>query len=62
MQPVRGRLDEEFSRPLEVLHTVAAVLLTRPAISGCLNFWRANSLADSDVDSSGDYQKLSSVA
>jgi len=36
VQPVRGRLDEEFSRPLEGLYAMATVLLTRPAISGCL--------------------------
>jgi hypothetical protein len=55
-------LDEELSRPLEGLHTVAIVLLTSPAVSGRLNGRRANRLADGDVDSLGDYQKLSSVA
>jgi hypothetical protein len=55
-------LDEEFSRPLELLHSVAIVLLTRPAISGRLNGRRTNCLALGDVDSLGDYQEFSSVA
>jgi hypothetical protein len=55
-------LDEEFSRPLEGLHTMTTVLLPSPAISGRLDGWRTNGLADGDVDSLGDYQKFSSVA
>jgi hypothetical protein len=62
VKPVRGRLDEEFSRPLEDFHTSAAMLPTSPTISCRLNDWRANRLANGDVDSLGDYQKFPSVA
>jgi hypothetical protein len=62
MKPLRGYLDKEYSRPLEDSHTSAAMLLVSPAISGRLDDWGANSLADGDVDSLGDHQKLPSVA
>jgi len=54
-QPACGRLDEEFSRPLEGLHTMTTVLLPSPAIRGYLDGWRANGLAAGDVDALGDY-------
>src|SRR5712692_10202043 len=41
---------------------MATVLHTSPAISGGLNGWQANGLAEGDVDSPGDYQQFSSVA
>ena len=61
MQPIRGRLDEEFSRPLEGLHTVAIMLLTGPSVSGRLNGRRADH-PEGDVDSLSDHQKFSGVA
>jgi len=54
VQPVRGRLEEEFSRPPVGLCTMAIMLLTIPAISGRLHGWQANRFADGDVDSLGD--------
>src|ERR1035438_5470724 len=44
VQPCRGRLDKEFPRPLEGLHTMAMVLLTSPAIRRRLDGWRADRL------------------
>src|ERR1039458_2901928 len=41
VQPCRGRLDQEFPRPLEGLHTMAMVPLTSPAIRRRLDGWRA---------------------
>src|ERR1022692_1707570 len=44
VQPCRGRLDKEFPRPLEGLHTMAMVLLTSPAIRRRLDGWRDDRL------------------
>src|ERR1039458_8991774 len=62
VQPCRGRLDKEFPRPLEGLHTMAMVPLTSPAIRRRLDGWRVDRLAAGDVDPLGDHQKFASVA
>src|ERR1019366_7775665 len=61
VQPGRGRLDKEFPRPLEGLHTMAIVLLTSPAIRRRLDGWRANRLAAGGVGSLGGHPKVASV-
>jgi hypothetical protein len=55
-------LDKEFSRPAEALHALALALLMSPPLGGRLDDWRANRLANVDVDSLGDYQKFPGVA
>jgi hypothetical protein len=37
VKPVLGRLNEEFSRPPQAVHTLTLVLLTSPAIGGRLD-------------------------
>src|ERR1022692_5066358 len=59
VQPCRGRLDQEFPRPLEGLHTMAMVLLTSPAIRR-LDGWRADRLPPGGVDPLGGPPKVPS--
>src|ERR1039458_8541100 len=62
VQPCRGRLDKEFPRPLEGLHTMAMVLLTSPAIRRRLDGWRADRLVAGGCDPLRDPQTSPRVA
>lgn len=60
-KPVRGRLNEEFSRPPRAVHTLTLLLLASPAIGGSFNGRRSNRVVTRDVDSLGDNQQLLGV-
>ena len=62
VKPLRGRLDKEFSRPLEALHTWRSCCSRAQRSAAASMTGDANSLANGDVDSLGDHQKLPSVA
>jgi hypothetical protein len=61
-KPVGGRLDKQFSRPVNVFNPLTAMLLASPDIGCRLDGWQANELVNSDVDPLGDDQKLPRMA